>query len=188
MPMCGQSWLGAAASFAGMWGAMMLPSIAPTLWRCPYRGRAALVGTGYFLVWAALGLIVFALYAEASEIMLRSHALEHTAPFALAIIVLLGGAYQSSRWKARALARCRSFVAGNDRAWLQGVQLGLYCSASCAGLTAILLAVGVMDWRAMALMIAAVIAERLAPAGEPVARAVGAVAIGGGMLLVARAV
>src|SRR5579863_83363 len=62
MPMCGQSWIGAAASFLRMWTVMMvvmmLPSLAPRLWR--YRrsvGRAGgvasvlltlLVAGGYF--------------------------------------------------------------------------------------------------------------------------------------------
>ena len=40
MPMCGQSWLGAVATFTCMWGAMMvpmmLPALVPSLWR--YRG------------------------------------------------------------------------------------------------------------------------------------------------------
>ena len=37
MPICGQTWPGAAASFLGMWVvmmvAMMLPSLVPMLWR-----------------------------------------------------------------------------------------------------------------------------------------------------------
>jgi predicted metal-binding membrane protein len=73
MPMCGQTWPGAAASFLGMWvvmmAAMMLPSLVPKLWR--YRqavggtgetrlaGLTALVGAGYFLVWTVFGMIVF---------------------------------------------------------------------------------------------------------------------------------
>src|SRR5262249_27092537 len=64
MRMPGQTWPGAAASFLGMWVemmvAMMLPSLAPMLWR--YRqtvGKTgemrlgqltALVGMGYFFV------------------------------------------------------------------------------------------------------------------------------------------
>src|SRR5688500_9861938 len=72
MRMPGQTWLGAAASFVGMWvvmmAAMMLPSLTPMLWR--YResiggpGGArlgwltALVGVGYFAVWTVLGAIV----------------------------------------------------------------------------------------------------------------------------------
>jgi hypothetical protein len=65
MRMPGQTWLGAAASFLGMWVVMMVatmvPSLVPMLWR--YRqavGRTgetrlgrltALVGLGYFFVW-----------------------------------------------------------------------------------------------------------------------------------------
>jgi predicted metal-binding membrane protein len=63
----------------------------------------------------------------------------------------------------------------------------LHCSYSCAGLTALLLALGVMDLRAMALVMLAITAERLAPAGERVARAIGAICIAAGLLLMARA-
>jgi len=52
---------------------------------------------------------------------------------------------------------------------------------------AILLVIGVMDLRAMAAATAAITVERLAPAGEHVARAVGAVVIGAGLFLIARA-
>jgi predicted metal-binding membrane protein len=53
---------------------------------------------------------------------------------------------------------------------------------------AILLVVGVMDPGVMAVVTAAITAERLSPAGERVARAIGAVVIGAGLLLIARAV
>jgi predicted metal-binding membrane protein len=52
---------------------------------------------------------------------------------------------------------------------------------------AILLVIGVMDLRAMAVVVAAITVERLAPAGERIARAIGAGALGAGLLLVARA-
>jgi predicted metal-binding membrane protein len=54
-------------------------------------------------------------------------------------------------------------------------------------LTAILLVIGVMDLRAMAVVTAAITGERLAPRGESVARAIGAVIAGAGLLLIARA-
>jgi predicted metal-binding membrane protein len=52
---------------------------------------------------------------------------------------------------------------------------------------ATLLVIGVMDLRAMVIVAAAITAERLAPAAERVARATGAVAIGAGLFLIARA-
>jgi predicted metal-binding membrane protein len=51
-----------------------------------------------------------------------------------------------------------------------------------------LLVVGVMDLRAMAVVATAITCERLAPRGERVARVVGAMVVGGGVFLVARGV
>jgi len=52
---------------------------------------------------------------------------------------------------------------------------------------AILLVIGIMDLRAMAVVAAAITVERLAPAGERVALATGAVVVGAGLYLIARA-
>ena len=65
-------------------------------------------------------------------------------------------------------------------------RFGLHCSLSCANLTAILLVIGVMDLRAMAIVTAAITAERLAPAGERVAQATGGAVIVAGVLLITR--
>ena len=72
-------------------------------------------------------------------------------------------------------------------AWRYGLRLGIHCLHCCAGLTAILLAMGVMDLRAMATVTLAITIERLAPAGERVARIIGAVVIGAGLILIVRA-
>ncbi|MDP3761914.1 MAG: DUF2182 domain-containing protein [Ramlibacter sp.] len=197
MPMCGQSWYGAAAAFVGMWAgmmvAMMLPSLVPMLWR--WRpALAALAGVGYFLVWTALGLAVFAAGAAFAQAALQVPALARAVPMSLALVVLLAGAFQFTAWKAHHLARCRPASARGlappahaGAAWRYGVRLGLHCSFACAGLTAILVAIGVMDLRAMVMVAAAITAERLAPAGQRVAWAVGAVSIVTGVYLMARA-
>jgi predicted metal-binding membrane protein len=72
-------------------------------------------------------------------------------------------------------------------AWRHGLRLGLHCSCSSIGLTAILLVIGVMDLRAMAAIAAAITAERLASDRERAARAIGAVVITTGLFLLARA-
>jgi predicted metal-binding membrane protein len=51
----------------------------------------------------------------------------------------------------------------------------------------ILLVIGVMDLRAMAAVAAAITLERHAPAGERIARVIGCVIVGTGLLLVSRA-
>jgi predicted metal-binding membrane protein len=215
MPMCGQTWADAAASFVGMWAvmmvAMMLPSLVPLLWRLwlalDARGEARLgtltplAGAGYFFVWTLLGAIVFAAGAAVAEAVMQVPAMARAVPMALAMVVLLAGAFQFTAWKARHLASCRSApvvdatIAGRDitlpanfaTAWRYGVWLGLQCSRACAGLTAILLVIGVMDLRAMAVVTAAITAERLAPAGERVAWAIGAVSLVAGVYLMGRA-
>ena len=51
----------------------------------------------------------------------------------------------------------------------------------------ILLVIGVMDLRMMAVVSAAITVERVAPDGERVARGIGAVIVGTGLCLIARA-
>jgi predicted metal-binding membrane protein len=205
----GQTWPGAAASFLGMWivmmVAMMLPSLAPMLWR--YRqavggtgearpGRlTTLVAVGYFLVWFVLGMAVFPLGVALAAVEMQRPPLARAVPIAVGVVIVLAGALQLSAWKARRLACCRQSLERGDRplpadagaACRYGARLGLHCSGSCAGLTAILLVIGVMDLSAMALVMAAITLERLAPRGERVARATGVVAVEAGVVLLARA-
>ena len=207
MRMPGQTWVGAAASFLGMWVvmmvAMMLPSLVPRL--SQYRravGRTdgmrlgrltALVGAGYYSVWAALGLAAFPLGVALASVEMRLPALSRAVPIAAGVVVLGAGAFQFTACKTRHLAFCRE--AAPDRtlpadvgtAWRHGLRLGLHCAYCCAGLMAILLAIGVVDLRAMAIVTGAITVERLAPAGERVARVTGAVAVGAGLLLTAQA-
>jgi predicted metal-binding membrane protein len=121
--------------------------------------------------------------------------LAHTVPLATDVVVLIAGAFQFTAWKAHYLDYCRqapehgrTLLADAGTAWRHGLRLGLHCSFSCAGLMAILLLLGVMNLRAMALVTAAITAERLAPRGGQVARAIGAVVIGTGLFLFVRAV
>lgn len=208
MRMPGQTWLRAAASFVGMWVvmmvAMMLPSLAPMLWRYrqavgrtgePRLGRlTALVSVGYFFVWTAFGMAAFALGVALAAVEMQLPALARAVPIAVGVVVLIAGALQFTAWKAHHLACCRG-VPGHGRvlaadagtAWRHGLRLGLHCSHCCAGLTAILLVIGVMDLRAMAVVTAAITVERLVPAGERIARAIGAVVLGAGLFLITRA-
>jgi predicted metal-binding membrane protein len=208
MRMPGQTWPGAAAAFLGMWVvmmvAMMLPSLVPMLWR--YRqavGRTretrvglltALVGAGYFFVWTVFGMAAFPLGIALATVEMQEPALSRAVPIAVGGVVLIAGALQFTAWKARHLVCCReapgrgrTLPAHAPSAWRLGLRLGLHCTQCCAGLMAILLVIGVMDLRAMAVVAAAITVERLAPAGERIARAIGAVVVGAGLFLIARA-
>jgi len=204
MRMPGQSWSGAAAAFLGMWvvmmAVMMLPVLLPMLWR--YREAVAITGasrlgrlmavvtTGYFFVWTVFGLVAFLLGVEVMALEIQLPALGRVAPILAGIVVLACGALQFTAWKARRLACCRETpicdcVSATNMvtAWRYGLRIGLNCSYCCAGLTAALLVIGVMDLRAMALVTAAIWLERLSPMRKHMARAVGAVVVATGILM-----
>ena len=209
MRMPGQTWPGAAASFLGMWGvmmvAMMLPSLVPPLWR--YRqavataggmrlgGLTALAGVGYFLVWMVFGMAAFPMGVALAAVEMQQPSLARAVPLLVGVVVLIVGALQFTAWKARHLACCReehelgrSSPADAYTAWRYGLRLGLQCSHCCAGLMTMLLVTGVMDLGVMAVVTAAITVERLAPAGERVARGIGAVVVAVALFLIARAV
>jgi predicted metal-binding membrane protein len=209
MRMPGQTWSGAATSFVGMWivmmMAMMLPSLVPMLWRYrdavgrrgeTYLGRLTLlVGAGYFTVWTLFGMAAFPLGVALAAIDMQQTALARAVPIAIGLVVVMAGFLQFTAWKARHLACCREaprhgrvLPANAGTAWRHGLRLGLHCSYCCGGLMAILLAVGIMDLRAMAAVAAVIAIERLAPRGERVARATGTAVVIAGLLLIARAV
>lgn len=208
MRLRGQSALDANAAFVAMWTpmmlAMMLPAVAPALWR--YRtviadagsaqaGRlCAVAGLAYFAVWTLLGLLIHPPGAALAALLMQSAALARAAPMAAAVVLLLAGLLQFSAWKRRRLACCRATEipvpyrsADVATAWRYGWRLGLDCVGGCAGFTAALLAVGVMDWRAMLLASVAIGAERLLPRGARVAQVSGAAMVAGGLGLFLRA-
>jgi predicted metal-binding membrane protein len=209
MRMPGQSWAGAAATFLGMWivmrVAMMLPSLTPMLLR--YRqaiaatnpthltGLTALVSLGYFSIWTAFGIAAFPLGVALAQAEMLSPALSRAVPIATALIILIAGAIQFTRWKICQLSCCRAAPPAGETlspdaatAWRHGLLLGLRCTQCCAGQMAILLVIGVMDLRAMAVVTATITAERLAPAGQRIARAIGVIVVAAGAFMIARAI
>ncbi|MGC1409113.1 MAG: DUF2182 domain-containing protein [Acetobacteraceae bacterium] len=208
IPMCGPTLLGTAASFLGMWFmmivTMMLPSVLPNLLRYRHAvGRTgetrlgrltALVGAGYFFVWTAFGLAILPLSIALTAVAMHQPALARVVPLAVGVVVVIAGALQFTAWKAHHLACCReapwhghAMLADAGTAWRHGLRLGIDCGRCCANLMAISLVIGSMNLSVMAVVTAAITAERIAPTGERAARATGAIAVGAGLFLLARA-
>jgi predicted metal-binding membrane protein len=208
MRMPGQTWAGAALSFVGMWTAMMVPMMLPSALPMLVRARrafgptgarrlgglTAVVGAGYFAVWAACGAAVFPFGVALASLEMDRAPLARAVPVAVGVVVLAAGLLQRTAWKARQLACCRRapHVDGPlspdaATAWRCGLRLGAHCVACCLGQTAILLVAGVMDLWVMVAVTVAITAERLAPAGTSVARALGLGTAAVGLVLVARA-
>ena len=208
MRMPGQTWLSAGESFVGMWAvmmvAMMLPSLLPMPrgFRQAIRGTGeirineltAIVGVGYFFVWTLVGVVLFPLGAILATVEMHHPALARAVPAMTGAIVIIAGVLQFTPWKAHHLADCREATgchrlqAHSGRALRHGLHLGIHCSYCCIGLTAILLAGGVMNLWLMAIVGGAITAERLVPGGQRIARAIGTVAVVAGVLLIARAI
>jgi predicted metal-binding membrane protein len=181
--------------------AMMLPSLIPMLWR--YRqavGRTGetrlgplttLVGMAYFFVWTLFGIGAFLLGVALAALEMQVPNLARAVPIAAGAVILIAGSLQFTTWKAHHLACCRALPrcglrlrADAGAALRFGLRLGLHCSYCCAGLTAILLVIGVMDLRTMAVVTAAITIERLSPMGARVARVIGTVVVAAGLFLI----
>lgn len=181
LPAPGQSWPAAAASFLGAWSAMMavmmLPSLVPTLWR--YRRSiagvqswpaTAVMAVAYLGVWSAVGLLVFPAGAAMASVQVRQPAVVRAMPLVVAASIVLAGTLQRTAWRTRHLAYCRETPrathvsrASLATSWRHGLRLGAHCVQACAGQMAVLLAIGMMNVRAMAVVTAIVTIERLAP-------------------------
>jgi predicted metal-binding membrane protein len=135
--------LGSAASFAGVWvammAAMMLPGAAPAALRVP---RVAPFVATYLAVWAAVGVAVYALY--------RPHG-----ALAAGAITVAAGLYELTPLKRRCRERCRE-----DRS---GLAFGVHCVGASLGLMAMFVALGVMSvaWMAVVALVAGV--QKLLP-------------------------
>jgi predicted metal-binding membrane protein len=209
MRMPGQTWLGAAGSFLGMWlvmmVAMMLPSLVAMLlsYRWAVRtgsdaarlGRlTALVGAGYFFVWAVFGAVAYPLGVVLAAAEMRWPALARSVPIATGVVLLLAGCLQLTPWKLRQLQCCRDApacgapVQSERRTALRhGLRLGLHCALCCSAFMMVLLVTDVMNLGAMGMVATAITVERLAPRPLAAARASGVVVVAAGALMIARA-
>lgn len=182
-------WLSALAAFVGMWLAMMIPMMLPSVAGALRRyglvaglHRALIATLAYYAVWACAALLVFPIGVEVSAIASRLAApMLHRAA---GLSIIAAGLLQVSAWKLGHLACCRNQPV-HIHPWMYGTRLGMHCVFCCLGFTAVLLVVGMMEVRAMLVVMAAITVERLAPRPQRVARILGvALIIVGGVIFV----
>ena len=200
MPMPGETRLAAAAGFLAMWvammGAMMMPSLVPTLARdrpalespSPALARA---GAGYFAVWAVMGAGVYVVGTAVAAAELRWPTLAPTIPIARGVVLVAAGWVQLTPWKARHLACCREGRPGAARpgaAWRRGISLGVDCVLCCVPFMTLLVVTRMMNLAMIALTALAITVERVAREPAPVVRLAGLLLIGAGAWGIVRAV
>ena len=180
-------------SFVGMWAlmmaAMMLPAVAPlaSVYARTVRSRRGLRITGftlgYLAVWTFAGLLAFLLTRGAGRLAEQEPAVA-TAGAVAAYAVC--GVYQLTPYKDRCLQHCRSPLAlllhyGSYRGRLRdvaaGAHHGAYCAGCCWALFVVLIAAGVMNLVAMAVLAVVVLLEKLWSRGVGLSRAVGVLAL-----------
>jgi predicted metal-binding membrane protein len=210
MPMTGQTWPSAATLFMVMWlamtVAMMLPSAFPMLLR--YRRalfaqgedhvdfRTALMACGYFLVWMAVGAVVYAAGAAVALAAMQWPQVSRVAPAISGLALVICGCAQFAPWKITYLRHCRDPIAciasqqdGNRPGPCRlGIKLGASCLVCCGGLMLTQIILGVMDLTLMAIVAVVIAMEKLLPKPELIVRIVGIILVATGMVIIGREV
>lgn len=150
---------------------------------------------GYLIVWAgfsaAATLIQWGLYTSA----LLSPMMVSTSPILGGVLLIAAGIFQFTPLKHACLDHCRSprgfFMAewreGTRGTLIMGLRHGVLCVGCCWLLMALMFVAGVMNLLWAAILTAYVLIEKVVPAGHQLSRAIGLLAIGWGVWMVARA-
>jgi predicted metal-binding membrane protein len=173
------------SSWVVMMGAMMLPSITPAVLahsndfqrqhrrkgRTAYAGNTGLFIAGYLAVWAAAGLLGYALLKAGRSLDGGLFAWDRAGRWVSAGVLIVAALYQLTPSKDACLTRCRSrsLSALKDARGTRidalhfGITHGAWCLGCCWALMAALFALGAMSVGWMVLIAALIAAERLLP-------------------------
>ena len=180
--------LGSFGFYVGVWvvmmGAMMFPSVAPTVLiydrlRAGHRERGKGAGreatvlfvAGYLSVWSAAGIAAYGLIRVVASADPAFLAWGEAGQYIAGGVIVTAAIYQVTPFKQACLVKCRSplmFLAerwshGRVGALVLGMRHGAWCLGCCWALMAALFAVGVMSVGWMALIAAFIAAEKLLP-------------------------
>jgi predicted metal-binding membrane protein len=178
------------AMWVAMMAAMMFPSVAPIaiMWSKVIRGKStgwARIArmtsflAGYLVTWSGFGLLAFAALLGTEWLV---DVLPKAANWLGVSIFVVAGIYQLTPLKDACLRHCRSPMSallhysnfkGPWRDLRVGVHHGLYCVGCCWGLMLVLVAVGVMNVAAMAVLATVIFLEKLWRRGSGLSRLVG---------------
>lgn len=194
--------LGSFGFFLGVWivmmGAMMFPSVAPTVAlyaRMAGQRRFApffFVG-GYLLTWAAGGLVVFAVAVAGGRLAGDVLAWDRAGRWVAGATLLAAGIYELTPFKDVCLRKCRSplgflltsWRGGNGGALRMGAAHGAWCVGCCWALMAALFALGVMSVGWMAFVAAVIAFEKIVPWRRVAIWGTAALLLGLGVLMLA---
>jgi len=188
--------------WAVMMVAMMTPSAAPMILmfaginrrrqnqQAPYVPTSVFL-LGYLVVWAAFSVLAAAAQWGLHAVSLLSPMMVSTSPVLGGMLLLVAGIYQWTPLKHACLSKCRSPVGfvlnewreGRWGAFLMGLKHGSYCTGCCWPLMALLFVAGVMNLLWVAAIAGFILLEKMAPTGQRMGQAAGALMIVGGVVL-----
>jgi predicted metal-binding membrane protein len=189
------NWLAVFVMWAVMMAAMMLPTTMPMVLAFGRLNRSrdetartlAFVA-GYLGLWAAFGAAGTAAQWVLQSNGLLSPMIVSMSPMLTGALLVIAGVFQFTPLKNVCLRACRSplgFLLSDwrDGVWgaaRMGIRHGLYCLVCCWALMALLFVGGVMNLLWIAALTLLVATEKLAPKGDMLAKALGALMIGAG--------
>jgi len=150
--------LGGLDWYLGVWVAMSAAMMLPTAAHAARLARvvraipASLFAAGYLAVWIAFGVAAYALLRD------------ELATNVVAAVVVAAAIYEVTPLKRRSLRRCRSQEASTT-AFRSGLRHGVDCVGCSGGLMVVLLVLGLMSVLWMALIAAAIFAQKVLPRG-----------------------
>ena len=186
--------------------AMMVPSVVPALLvhrqvvrsRGPFASRdlqSAMFLLGYVLVWTGFSALVTIVQWWLHNALVVSPSMTITRPAVAAMLMIAAGLYQWTPLKGACLTRCRSPLSflvqhwhdGKRGALRMGVVHGAYCTGCCWLLMALLFVYGVMNLVWIVAITAVVLAEKMLPPNRWFHRALGAILVGWGVIVLVSA-
>jgi predicted metal-binding membrane protein len=186
--------------WSAMMAAMMLPAAVPMILTfislCRHKhqaGRAWVFVTAYLAIWAAFSAGATAFQWGLQTTGLITPMMASGSIWLTGILLLVAGTVQFTPLKEACLRHCRTPMGflltewrdGVVGAWRMGVKHGLFCLGCCWALMGLLFIAGVMNLVWVAALTAAVLIEKLHPAGERVGKFLGGVLIVLGVLRIA---
>jgi predicted metal-binding membrane protein len=182
-----------------MMAAMMFPSIAPMVlvYVGLQRGRrergmpapagaTACFVAGYLLLWAAAGLVGYAILKLGRELDGGLFAWDRAGRWAAVGVLLMAAAYEFTPLKEACLRRCRGPVGflvsewrdGRGGALRMGIVHGGWCVGCCWALMAALFALGAMSLAWMIVIAVLIAVEKMLPWRAAATTGVAAILVG----------
>jgi predicted metal-binding membrane protein len=178
--------LGGLGWYLGIWvtmtAAMMLPSAVPAarhVARLARRLPTLLFTAGYLAVWTGYGLLAYGVLLLVTSFDVGRLAWDRGGPYAAGGVIVAAGLYELTPLKRLSLHDCRS-APHSGNAFRSGLAHGLDCVGCSGALMAVLFVLGAMSLLWMAVVAAAIFAEKVLPRGPrlPPVFAVSLIALG----------